>query len=359
MYILNKAGNFLEEVKETTFYESDIKERQHIEEWLRKKPEVMGEELLIIGHEYDKFEVNERLDLLALDKDGKLVIIEVKRDNSGSAVDFQALKYASYCSRLTAKDILDIYREYIDNFGLNLNPEQEIMYFLQVEDEDVLNEKLNNSQRIIVIGKEFDKRILSVCTWLYENSIDVKCIYIKPYELNNEILIDIDQIIPSDKIEDYYINKKPKQNKTIINKDNNSIEFLASIVNEINKKSNLNIKYLGKKYYFGASRIKDKGIEFVVSYSKRNNTVGISAEAWRDEGVKRLKKVYDEFGNEISEKLGTKLYLESGAKNSQVYRMFIRISMDGVINLLDSSEEITNKYLLYKSILEDKVRNLE
>ena len=56
MYILNKAGNFLEEVKETTFYESDIKERQHIEEWLRKKPEVMGEELLIIGHEYDKFE---------------------------------------------------------------------------------------------------------------------------------------------------------------------------------------------------------------------------------------------------------------------------------------------------------------
>lgn len=91
MYILNKAGNFLEEVKETTFYESDIKERQHIEEWLRKKPEVMGEELLIIGHEYDKFEVNERLDLLALDKDGKLVIIEVKRDNSGSAVDFQAL----------------------------------------------------------------------------------------------------------------------------------------------------------------------------------------------------------------------------------------------------------------------------
>ena len=166
-------------------------------------------------------------------------------------------------------------------------------------------------------------------------------------------------LLPPDKIEDYYINKKPKQNKTIINKDNNSIEFLASIVNEINKKSNLNIKYLGKKYYFGASRIKDKGIEFVVSYSKRNNTVGISAEAWRDEGVKRLKKVYDEFGNEISEKLGTKLYLESGAKNSQVYRMFIRISMDGVINLLDSSEEITNKYLLYKSILEDKVRNLE
>ena len=307
MYILNKSGNFLEEVKETTFYESDIKERQHIEEWLRKKPEVMGEELLIIGHEYDKFEVNERLDLLALDKDGKLVIIEVKRDNSGSAVDFQALKYASYCSRLTPKDILDIYREYIDNFGLNLNPEQEIMYFLQVEDEDVLNEKLNNSQRIIVIGKEFDKRILSVCTWLYENSI----------------------------------------------------EFLASIVNEINKKSNLNIKYLGKKYYFGASRIKDKGIEFVVSYSKRNNTVGISAEAWRDEGVKRLKKVYDEFSNEISEKLGTKLYLESGVKNSEVYRMFIRISMDGVINILDSSYGIANKYLLYKSILEDKVRNLE
>ena len=76
MYRLNKEENFLEEINETTFYENDLKERQHIEEWIRKNPEVMGEELLIIGHEYDDFENNERIDLLAIDKEGNLVVID-------------------------------------------------------------------------------------------------------------------------------------------------------------------------------------------------------------------------------------------------------------------------------------------
>ena len=36
MYRLNRERNLLEEITETTFYESNLKERQHIEEWLRK-----------------------------------------------------------------------------------------------------------------------------------------------------------------------------------------------------------------------------------------------------------------------------------------------------------------------------------
>ncbi|QQZ07676.1 hypothetical protein [Heyndrickxia vini] len=92
MYRLETTENKLIEISETTFTDNDIKERQHIEEWIRKSPEILGEDLLIIGHEYDKFEVNEGLDLLALDRDGNVVIIEVKRDTSGSNVDFQSVK---------------------------------------------------------------------------------------------------------------------------------------------------------------------------------------------------------------------------------------------------------------------------
>ena len=208
MYRLNRERNLLEEITETTFYESNLKERQHIEEWLRKNPEIMGEELLIIGHEYDDFENNERIDLLAIDKEGNLVVIEVKRDNSGISVDFQALKYVSYMSRRTLKEIIEIYSKYIDDNSLQLDPIQEIMEFLNVDDESLLNDMINNTQRIIIIGKEFDKRVLSVCAWLYENGINVKCISIKPYKYNEEIFIDTNQIIPPEKIEEYYINKK-------------------------------------------------------------------------------------------------------------------------------------------------------
>jgi RecB family endonuclease NucS len=44
---------------------------------LAKTPEALGEELLIIQKEFDGFDNTcERLDLLAIDKDGNLVIIE-------------------------------------------------------------------------------------------------------------------------------------------------------------------------------------------------------------------------------------------------------------------------------------------
>ena len=50
-----------------------------------RQPRHLGEDLLIIGKEFSGFDrTNERLDLLAVDEDGKLVIIELKRDHTGS-----------------------------------------------------------------------------------------------------------------------------------------------------------------------------------------------------------------------------------------------------------------------------------
>ena len=59
------------------------------------------------------FDTNERLDLLALDADGNLVIIENKLDDSGRDVVWQALRYVSYCAPLKKTDICDIYQKYL------------------------------------------------------------------------------------------------------------------------------------------------------------------------------------------------------------------------------------------------------
>ena len=44
-------------------------------------------------------DTHERLDLLALDKQGSLVLIENKLDDTGRDLTWQVLKYASYCFR--------------------------------------------------------------------------------------------------------------------------------------------------------------------------------------------------------------------------------------------------------------------
>lgn len=106
MYLIDRKNNKCHKVEEKTFSELEFKERDHLQEWLAADPSMFGEDLLIIQKEFDGFsDTKERLDLLALDKQGNLVIIENKLDDSGRDVTWQSLKYASYCSSLGTDEI--------------------------------------------------------------------------------------------------------------------------------------------------------------------------------------------------------------------------------------------------------------
>ena len=118
MYRINKSSNNITKLKEREFKDLGFREREHLQEWIAKNPDVLGEELLIIQKEYDGFnDTNERLDLLALDKDGNLVIIENKLDDTGKDVVWQDLKYTSYCSTLTTEQIIRLFQEYLDTYS--------------------------------------------------------------------------------------------------------------------------------------------------------------------------------------------------------------------------------------------------
>jgi RecB family endonuclease NucS len=111
MFLIDKEKNEAISISKKTFQELEFKERKHLQEWISKNTDILGERLLIIQKEFSGFDdTKERLDLLALDESGNLVIIENKLDDSGRDVVWQALKYASYCSSLTKNDIKDIFQ---------------------------------------------------------------------------------------------------------------------------------------------------------------------------------------------------------------------------------------------------------
>ncbi|HAM79235.1 hypothetical protein [Ornithinibacillus bavariensis] len=351
MYRLHPTDNQLIELTETTFADNDIKERQHIEEWIRKSPEVLGEDLLIIGHEYDKFEVNERLDLLALDKDGNVVIIEVKRDTSGSDVDFQALKYASYCARLSQQDILDIYTHYIEMHLEGVDAKQSLLEFLEAEDEDELNAMLNGTQRIIIVGKEFDKRILSVCTWLYENSIDIKCVSIKPYKLNDELIVDTKQIIPPYKLENYYIRKRTEKQKRTIQGDKDVIEFLQAVEESITTQTNYSGRYGGQRNYFKGHKLLGIPWHFVFSY-KKDGTALISLESSVSEGTKIIKYIKEKHFEQLKETLGIPIELSEGVKNKDWLRLIAKLNLEVSLPLEERVQEYINVFVKYYNFIQ-------
>ena len=139
MYRIDRAANRIQPLTRVSFKELGFKERTHLQEWLAREPVALGEELLIVQKEFSGFsDTNERLDLLALDKQGSLVIIENKLDDTGRDVTWQALKYASYCSTLSKEDIRSIFQDYLNVHEAGKSAKDVLAAFFDDEDYDDL-----------------------------------------------------------------------------------------------------------------------------------------------------------------------------------------------------------------------------
>ncbi len=214
MFQVDRAANRLKQLDRTTFSEAGLREREHLQEWLATTPgalgEAIGDELLIIQKEFDGFDgTRERLDLLALDKSGQLVVIENKLDDSGKDVVWQALKYAAYCSSLKKAEIITIFQRYLDQ-GDGGDAASAICEFLEEDalDEIVLNE--GNDQRIVFIAANFRREVTSTVLWLREHQIDARCVKVVPYRFADQLFIDLQQVIPTPEAADYMIRMAEK-----------------------------------------------------------------------------------------------------------------------------------------------------
>lgn len=216
MYIINKNENELSEIDSITFSEAGFKERKNLQEWIAKDPMCLGEELLIIQKEFSGFDdTKERLDLLALDKSGNLVIIENKLDSTGKDVVWQALKYVSYCSSLSVEDIETMYADYLESINSQESAKDLLMEFFDGEE---YAEKINigYSQRMVLVSGNYRKEVTSTVMWLLNNGIDIICFKATPYKIKEEYIIDFKQIIPLEEAEEFMIKIAEKQKKEVL-----------------------------------------------------------------------------------------------------------------------------------------------
>jgi hypothetical protein len=212
MFRIDHASNRITKLKQMRFGELGFTERNHLQEWLANQPDALGEELLIIQKEFDGFDdTKERLDLLALDKNGALVIIENKLDDSGRNVVWQCLKYASYCSTLSKTSIAEIYQKYLDKADPGKDAKTQICDFLGQEDfaEVVLNP--GNDQRLIMVAAQFRKEVTSTVLWLLKHRVFVKCFRATPFQDGDALFLNIEQVIPLPEAEELMIGISEKE----------------------------------------------------------------------------------------------------------------------------------------------------
>lgn len=205
VFILDRKANRLKAVETKKFKCSGLTEVKHLQEWIAHDPTVLGgEELLILQKEFAGFdETNERLDLLALDKTGRLVIIENKLDDSGRDVVWQALKYTSYCSSLTKPEIVEIFQRYLNSSGNQsesgavIDAATQICEFLDVPNIDEVTLNHGNTQRIVMVAAHFRKEVTSTALWLLGKDVTIQCFKVTQHTLDDQIFITMDQIVPT------------------------------------------------------------------------------------------------------------------------------------------------------------------
>lgn len=356
MYIIDRDKNRISKLKQKSFSELKFREREHLQEWIANNTTSLGEELLIIQKEFSGFsETNERLDLLALDKLGNLVIIENKLDDSGKDVTWQVIKYASYCASLTKQDILKIYQDFL---GTSAIAQDKISEFYENKDisEILLNQGLN-SQRLILVAANFRKEVTSSVLWLINFKIKLQCFKVTPFELNEQLFLNVEQILPTKDTEDFAISIATKAQEeiqvqeTLKNRHHIRLQFWEQFINASNQKNNLFTNNSPSKENWIGKGMGMSGISLnIVASSSYCKSEIIFNRGSKEENKELFDFIY-KMKDKIESDFGGELIWERMDENVTCR---IKHQLDGV-NYFESAEhERMNNFMIDSSVRMEK-----
>ncbi|MBW6480889.1 MAG: DUF4268 domain-containing protein [Bacteroidales bacterium] len=275
MFIIDKIKNRIEKISEKSFADLGFHERANLQEWLANNPEALGEELLIIQKEFNGFnDTRERLDLLGLDKQGNLVVIENKLDDSGRDVTWQVLKYASYCSSLKKLQIINIYQDYLSKIDPEKKAEEALSEFFDNTEIDEIQLNKGLTQRIMMVAANFRKEVTSTVLWLLNYNVRIQCFKVTPFALGDQLLLNLEQIIPLRDAEEFSISIAEKtQEDVAVQEELKSrhkirLEYWEKLLKEVNQKTNLYANISPSKQAWIGAGVGIRGVTLNFAISK-------------------------------------------------------------------------------------------
>ncbi len=123
-----------------------------------------------------------RVDLLAMDRDGNLVIVELKRHQMPRDIVTQVLDYGSWVSTLRAEDIAPIFNEYRKKRfpgepGLSIDAAFCRHFLLKS-----MPEELNERHELVIVGSAFDADTERMVTYLSEtHGININAVFFRVF----------------------------------------------------------------------------------------------------------------------------------------------------------------------------------
>ena len=193
--------------------DAGFRERSDLQEWVRKNPEILGDSVRIVTFEFDAWQgrnrrAADRLDLLGLDEDGRLVVVELKRGPAPDTVEMQAIKYAAMASRFTAPTLGTAHAGYLSAMGGSLVDSTEALRQLEDHIGGVFDPDTLRQPRIVLIAERFPPQVSASSVWLTEMGIQVTLIEFSAWKTANDILLTVSQTWPIPDTEDFVLSPR-------------------------------------------------------------------------------------------------------------------------------------------------------
>ena len=135
-----------------------------LESWLEMDISLLSEDLMVIGRQVPT-DYNTTIDLLAIDKEGKLVIIELKRDKTPREITSQVIEYAFWAKDLTNEDIERISEKYFSKHDIQDGLENIFTSKFEIEYPDILN----IDHYMYIVGSEIDTTSQRIVKYLHRS----------------------------------------------------------------------------------------------------------------------------------------------------------------------------------------------
>lgn len=183
-------------VPSSTFETEKVLERADLQRLLRARIDAIADDVLVVAEEFGAFtDARRRIDLLGIDRQGRLVVFELKRTGDGGHLELQALRYAAMISTMTFDDLVGHYEAYLATVEPDVHDEAKTRLAEWLDDGD--STVISREVRIVLVSGGFGREITTTVLWLTDlYGLDIRCVRLTPYRVEDRLLLDVQQVIP-------------------------------------------------------------------------------------------------------------------------------------------------------------------
>jgi hypothetical protein len=142
---------------------------------------------------------------LGLDRSGRLVVAELKRDAAPDSVEMQALKYAAMASRFAPETLGHQHARFLSARSDPVTAEDALAALEDHTDEKVLVVDTLRQPRIVLLAASFPPVVTATAVWLREMGLDITLMRFQAYRTDTETLVTVSQLLPVPTVEQFTV----------------------------------------------------------------------------------------------------------------------------------------------------------